>query len=72
MENMFLVSRIGYNGKREFLTFGGDWTRLISEAILFNVFQAESIVNGLKQLEKLARWIEYDYSFDEVKDIINE
>lgn len=70
MEKTFIVSRINNHGERQYLTFEAEWSHLISKAILFNVSESKAIVNGLDQLERIKSRIEYDYYFDEIKDII--
>ena len=57
MEKNWIVSKLDENGT-SYLSFGGDWERQQRDALTFNIFQAQTIVNVLDGLDP---FIDYDY-----------
>jgi len=56
MEKKWIISKLG-EGK-SYLSLGGDWEKQQKDALTFNIFQAQTVVNLLDGLDDFAV---YDY-----------
>ena len=57
MEKRWIISKLDSKGK-SYLSFGGDWEQQQRDALTFNIFQAQTIVNVLDSLDDFTV---YDY-----------
>lgn len=60
MEKRWIISKLDAKGK-SYLSFGGEWEKQQKDALTFNVFQAQTIVNILDGLDAFT-----DYDYQEV------
>ena len=56
-KNRWVVSKLDAEGK-SYLSFGGYWEKQQRDALLFNICQAQTVVNVLEGLDTST---EYDY-----------